>query len=123
MSLAKGKRHPTIEQGVVIGSGAKILGNITIGANSRIGANSVVIKNVPEDSTAVGIPARVIKKGPDKSPYSHNKLPNIDTEMFRYMLKRIELLENALISGDKDIITKDEDLANVYQDFIKSLDK
>ncbi|MDD3467946.1 MAG: serine O-acetyltransferase [Campylobacterales bacterium] len=123
VSLAKGKRHPTIEQGVVIGSGAKILGNITIGANSRIGANSVVIKNVPEDSTAVGIPARVIKKGPDKSPYSHNKLPNIDTEMFRYMLKRIELLENALISGDKDIITKDEDLANVYQDFIKSLDK
>ncbi len=123
VNTAKGKRHPTIEHGVVIGSGAKILGNITIGANSKIGANSVVIKNVPEDSTAVGIPARVIRKGPDKNPYSHDKLPNIDTEMFIYLLKRMKLLENALVTGDKDIITKDEDLSRIYQDFIKSLEK
>jgi serine O-acetyltransferase len=123
VNLAKGKRHPTVERGVVIGSGAKILGNITIGANSKIGANSVVIKNVPEDSTAVGIPARVIRKGPDKSPYSHDKLPNIDTEMFIYLLKRLEVLENALVTGDKDIITKDKDLSHIYEDFIKSLEK
>jgi len=123
VNLAKGKRHPTIEHGVVIGSGAKILGNITIGANSKIGANSVVIKNVPADSTAVGIPARVIKKGPDKSPYSHDKLPNIDTEMFIYLLKRLEVLENAFTTGDKDIITKDKDLSHIYEDFIKSLEK
>jgi serine O-acetyltransferase len=123
VNLARGKRHPTIEDGVVIGSGAKILGNITIGANSKIGANSVVIKNVPADSTAVGIPARVIKKGPDKSPYSHDKLPNIDTEMFIYLLKRLEVLENAFTTGDKDIITKDKDLSHIYEDFIKSLEK
>jgi len=123
VNLAKGKRHPTIEHGVVIGSGAKILGNITIGANAKIGANSVVIKNVPADSTAVGIPARVIKKGPDKNPYSHDKLPNIDTEMFTYLLKRLEVLENAFTTGDKDIITKDKDLSHLYEDFIKSLEK
>lgn len=123
VSLTKGKRHPTIENGVVIGSGAKVLGNITVGANSKIGANSVVIKNVPPDSTAVGIPARVIKKGPDKSPYSHDKLPNIDTEMFKYLLKRLEVLENALITGDKDIIAKDQNLSALYEDFIKSLEK
>jgi len=123
VSTTKGKRHPTVENGVVIGSGAKVLGNITIGANSKIGANSVVIKNVPPDSTAVGIPARVIKKGPDKSPYSHDKLPNIDTEMFIYLLKRMEVLENALITGDKDIVAKDKNLSNLYEDFIKSLEK
>ncbi len=123
VNLAKGKRHPTIENGAVIGSGAKILGNITIGANAKIGANSVVIKNVPSDSTAVGIPARVIKKGPDKNPYSHDKLPNIDTEMFIYLLKRLEVLENAFTTGDKDIITKDKDLSRIYGDFIKSLEK
>jgi len=123
VNLAKGKRHPTIEKGVVIGSGAKVLGNITVGENSKVGANSVVIKNVPPDSTAVGIPARVIKKGPDKSPYSHDKLPNIDTEMFKYLLKRLEVLENALLTGDKDIIAKDKDLSQTYGDFIKSLEK
>jgi serine O-acetyltransferase len=123
VNLSKGKRHPTIENGVVIGSGAKILGNITVGENSKIGANSVVIKNVPADSTAVGIPARVIKKGPDKNPYSHDKLPNIDTEMFIYLLKRLELIENALVTGDKDIITKDKDLTQLYGDFLKSLEK
>jgi len=123
VNLAKGKRHPTIEERVVIGSGAKVLGNITIGANSKIGANSVVIKNVPADSTAVGIPARVIKKGPDKNPYSHDKLPNIDTEMFIYLLKRLEVLENAFTTGDKDIIAKDKDLSQRYEDFLKSLEK
>lgn len=123
VNLAKGKRHPTIERGVVIGSGAKVLGNITIGENSKIGANSVVVKNVPADSTAVGIPARVIKKGPDKSQFSHDKLPNIDTEMFIYLLKRLEVLENAFTTGDKDIITKDKDLSQRYEDFLRSLEK
>jgi serine O-acetyltransferase len=55
-----GKRHPTIEDGVVAGSGAKILGNITVGKNCRIGAGSVVLRNVPEDSTVVGVPGHII---------------------------------------------------------------
>jgi serine O-acetyltransferase len=54
------KRHPTLQDGVVVGAGAKILGNITIGAHSRIGANSVVIKDVPGNSTATGIPAKIV---------------------------------------------------------------
>ena len=55
-----GKRHPTIEDGVVIGGGAKILGNITVGKNCRIGAGSVVLRNVPDDSTVVGVPGHII---------------------------------------------------------------
>ena len=61
-ALASIKRHPTIRKDVVIGAGAKILGNIEVGAGSRIGANSVVIESVPPGSTVVGIPARVISK-------------------------------------------------------------
>ena len=57
----KGKRHPTVGDNVVIGAGAKILGNISIGSNSKIGANSVVINDVPEGATVVGIPGRVVK--------------------------------------------------------------
>lgn len=56
------KRHPTIEDDVILGAGSKILGNITVGQNARIGANSVVLNNVPANSTAAGIPARVITK-------------------------------------------------------------
>jgi serine O-acetyltransferase len=55
-----GKRHPTIEDNVVVGGGAKILGNITVGKNSRIGAGSVVLRNVPPDSTVVGVPGHII---------------------------------------------------------------
>jgi serine O-acetyltransferase len=55
-----GKRHPTIEDGVVVGDGAKILGNITVGKNCRIGAGSVVLRNVPADSTVVGVPGHII---------------------------------------------------------------
>ena len=59
-SWNKGKRHPTLEQGVVIGAGAKVLGPITVGANARIGSNAVVVKDVPAGATAVGIPARIL---------------------------------------------------------------
>ena len=59
------KRHPTLEDGAMIGSGAQVLGNITIGKNARIGSNSVVTNDVPDGCTAIGIPARVICKGKD----------------------------------------------------------
>lgn len=58
----KGKRHPTIHDGVVIGAGAKVLGNISIGQNSRIGAGSVVVQNVPPESTVVGIPGKIVTR-------------------------------------------------------------
>ena len=57
----KGKRHPTIGNNVIIGCGAKVLGNITIGDNAKIGANAVVLSDIPANATAVGIPAKVVK--------------------------------------------------------------
>ncbi len=70
-SLKKGKRHPTIKDEAIIGAGAKILGPITIGKQSRVGANAVVTRNVANFTTVMGIPARVIKKGDNKNftPY------------------------------------------------------
>jgi serine O-acetyltransferase len=60
-SWNKGKRHPTLANGVVIGAGAKILGPITVGAGAKIGSNAVVVKDVPPGATAIGIPARIIE--------------------------------------------------------------
>jgi serine O-acetyltransferase len=65
-SWNKGKRHPTLEAGVVIGAGAKVLGPITIGAGAKIGSNAVVVKDVPANATAVGIPARILEEEKSK---------------------------------------------------------
>src|SRR5688572_30954497 len=74
-SLDKGKRHPTLEDRVVVGAGAKILGPITVGAGSRIGANAVVVKPVPPDSVVVGVPGQVVKRGRTSSP---SEMPDLD---------------------------------------------
>jgi serine O-acetyltransferase len=66
-SWQKGKRHPTLEAGVIIGAGAKVLGPITLGAGAKIGSNAVVVKDVPTGATAVGIPARILETEKDKS--------------------------------------------------------
>jgi serine O-acetyltransferase len=121
VSLVAGKRHPTIKSGVVIGAGAKVLGNITIGANSKIGANSVVVREVPDNSTAIGIPAHVIQKGRDKDPFSHNKLPDINKEMFEYLLRRIAVLEHYMVQDNKEILEQDLQLENIYESFIKAM--
>lgn len=122
VSLNKGKRHPTVGNNVVIGGGAKVLGNITIGDHSKIGANSVVVKDVPSDSTAIGVPARIIRRGRDKSPFSHNKLPDITKEMFEYLIKRVQILEDAVISGNKEVLSKeDKELEKIYQAFIDAM--
>jgi len=122
VSLEKGfKRHPTIKSGVVIGAGAKVLGNITVGKNSKIGANSVVIKDVPDESTAIGIPAKVIEKGRDKNPLSHNKLPDIDKELFDYLIKKVAILEHILMKDNREIVEKDLELDNIYETFLKSV--
>ena len=120
VSLNPGKRHPTIEDDVTIGAGAKILGNITIGKGSKIGANSVVVKDVPPYSTVVGIPGKVIKRK-DYSPLAHNKLPDIEKELFEYLMDRIKILEEAVINEDKDIIEKDEELEKKYREYIEAL--
>ena len=117
-SLNKVKRHPTIEDGVVIGAGAKILGNIRVGANAKIGANSVVIKDVPPECTAVGIPARVIVKGRAQGANALNKLPDIDRVLFEYLFKRLQILEtNAECAHSKEL----EELNELYANFLESL--
>jgi len=127
VNLDKGvKRHPTILNGAVIGAGAKVLGDITIGHNSRIGSNSVVVKDVPDESTAVGIPARVITKGRDKSQMAHNKIPDINKELFGYLFKRIKILEDAMQTCDKttcnkDIHNQDMELDKIYELYLKSI--
>jgi serine O-acetyltransferase len=70
-SWNKGKRHPTLMPGVVVGAGAKILGPITIGANARVGSNAVVVKDVPDNATAVGIPARILDSAAEKQRQQH----------------------------------------------------
>ena len=120
VSLNPGKRHPTIENDVTVGAGAKILGNITIGKESRIGANSVVVKDVPPYSTVVGIPGKVIKRK-DFSPLSHNKLPDIEKELFEYLMDRIKILEEAVTNENKDIIEKDEEVEKKYRDYLEAL--
>ncbi len=121
VSLTHGKRHPTIKKGAVIGAGAKVLGNITIGEYAKIGANSVVVKEVPDCSTAIGIPAHVIEKGRCKDPFMHNMLPDINKEMFEYMLKRVAVLEHILVEDNKDLLTQDLELEHIYESFIKSM--
>ncbi len=121
VSLTHGKRHPTIKQGVVIGAGAKILGNIEIGEHAKIGANSVVVKPVPECSTAIGIPAHVIEKGRCKDPFMHNMLPDINKEMFEYLLKRVAVLEHVLVKDNKEVLEQDLELEHIYESFIKSM--
>jgi serine O-acetyltransferase len=97
-SLDKGKRHPTIGNGVVIGSNAVVLGPILIGDNARIGSGAVVIRPVPSDSTAVGVPARVVR-GPHVEPepstvLQHAQLPDPVAEAWRALDQRIRALEN-----------------------------
>jgi serine O-acetyltransferase len=123
VSLNQGKRHPTIKRGVVIGAGAKVLGNIEIGANAKIGANSVVVRPVPECSTAIGIPAHNIEKGRCKDPFMHNMLPDINKEMFEYLLKRVAVLEHLMMQRDdaKELVEKDLELEQIYKSFIESM--
>lgn len=122
VSLERGvKRHPTIGNKSVIGSGAKVLGDIRIGENCRIGSNSVVVKSIPDDSTAVGIPARIIEKGRDKNPMAHNKIPDINKELFIYMFKRIKILEEAILKNHGDAKIKDDELEMIYHSYLESV--
>ena len=90
-----GKRHPTLGNNVVVGGGAKILGNITIGGNSYIGANAVVIKNVPPKSTVVGIPGRITKQEGRKIDMAldHMHVSDPVMENISKLLGRIRTLE------------------------------
>ena len=89
-----GKRHPTLANNVVVGAGAKVLGAIEVGANTRIGAGSVVVRNVEADCTVVGIPGRVIhQSGVRINPLAHSALPDTEANVIRNLMERIDQLE------------------------------
>jgi serine O-acetyltransferase len=89
-----GKRHPTLGENVVLGGGAKVLGNIQIGNDVRIGAGSVVLRDVPSNCTVVGIPGRVIyRSGVKVDPLEHGNLPDSEAAVIRTLVDRIESLE------------------------------
>lgn len=89
----RGKRHPTLGNNVLVGVGAKVLGNIVIGDNSRIGAGAVVVKDVPPNCTVVGIPGRVvIRDGRRVDPLDHGDLPDLVQEALAAMRRDINAL-------------------------------
>ena len=95
----RGKRHPTIGDHVVVGTGAKVLGNITVGASSMIGANAVVIRDVPEHSTVVGVPGRIAKIKDRSFPgmkLDHTHLPDPLIERLENLQHEIDVLEQHL---------------------------
>ena len=101
-----GKRHPTLQKNVVVGAGAKVLGAIKIGSNTRIGAGSVVVKNVEKNSTVVGIPGRVVhQSGVKINPLAHSALPDAEGSVIKNLMDRIDHLENHII-GLQDLIEK-----------------
>lgn len=96
-----GKRHPTIEDGVSIGTGAKVLGGFTVGANSKIGANAVVLRDVPANSTVVGVPGRLVVQNGRRTNERASDLdwidmPDPEQQDVERLLQRIEELEQRL---------------------------
>jgi serine O-acetyltransferase len=90
----KGKRHPTLGNHVVVGTGAKVLGNITLGNNVKIGAGSVVVKPVPDNSTVVGVPGRVVRSRNERGDQlEHGKLPDPEGQAIDELMRRVEELE------------------------------
>ena len=101
-----GKRHPTLQENVVVGAGAKVLGAIQIGSNTRIGAGSVVVKNVEKNCTVVGIPGRVVhQSGVKINPLAHSALPDAEGSVIKNLMDRIDHLENHII-GLQELIDR-----------------
>ena len=99
-----GKRHPTLQENVVVGAGAKVLGAIQVGSNTRIGAGSVVVKNVERNCTVVGIPGRVVhQSGVKINPLAHSALPDAEGNVIKNLMDRIDHLESEIL-GLKDIL-------------------
>lgn len=105
----KGKRHPTIGDNVVIGNGARILGSFTVGANSRIGAGAVVLREVPPDSTVVGNPGRIVRmNGKSVDALDHVHLPDPVANMFEALRKELQELGQRVeqLEGENAMLRK-----------------
>ncbi len=121
VSLEKGKRHPTLGEGVVVGAGAKILGAIEIGKGSRIGANAVVVKPVPSNSVVVGIPGQVVRRMEEMAvgipDLQHDRLPDTLGEALRQVMARLERLEEKMHIHKNGKIKTDDDGYWIGSDF------
>jgi serine O-acetyltransferase len=102
----KGKRHPTLGNCVVVGTGAKVLGDIRIGDNVKIGAGSVVVKPVPDHCTVVGIPGRVVRTRGENGVLEHGKLPDPEGQAIEDLSQRVSELEAMVrqLAGDREMI-------------------
>jgi len=122
-SLTKGKRHPTLGDRVVVGAGAKVLGNITIGEDTRIGANAVVVKSMPANSVVIGVPGQVVKRSHphhagDAPDLNHTAMPDVVGVTLKQLLERVDLLEARLDGhGEKPHIHAPVDDTWDEQDF------
>ena len=110
-SWKQGKRHPTLEDKVVIGAGAKILGPITIGSGAKIGSNAVVVKDIPKNATAVGIPARLVDDKAQKtssfSPYAVGKDEDDPmVQSIQELIKKINAQEGKIVRLEKVITSQ-----------------
>ena len=106
-----GKRHPTVEEGVVIGAGAKVLGDVTVGANARVGAGSVVVRDVPAGATVVGIPGRVVTRDGvriEAASLDHGDLPDPIREALDELARRLKLDEERFVK-ERTILQDIED--------------
>ena len=99
--MNKGKRHPTIGDRVVVGAGAKVLGAITVGEDTRVGANAVVVKSVPPNTVVVGVPGQNVARShphqsSDAPDLNHSSLPDVVGVSLIQLLERVERLETRL---------------------------
>ena len=124
-STEKTKRHPTVERGVIVGAGAKVMGNITIGEYSKMGTGAVVLKDVPSQSTCVGVPGRIVRRRgvrPEKVDLDHGKLPDPVADALRVIEKHLQdtdkrfeiLYEKHGICLTEDIRDEQEDLEDLF---------
>ena len=102
VSLKKEKRHPTIGNNVIIGAGAKVLGPFKVGDRVRIGANSVVLHEVPDDATVVGVPGRITGDSKRQDMFNHTELPDPVANAFNCITSRIVEMEKEIQTIKKD---------------------
>ncbi|MGK7882432.1 MAG: serine O-acetyltransferase [Crocosphaera sp.] len=118
-----GKRHPTLGKNVVVGAGAKVLGNLNIGNNVRIGAGSVVLRDVPSDCTVVGIPGRIVyQSGVKVNPLEHGNLPDSEAKVIRLLLDKIEALEKQVEALQEDKLKERELVVSGVSNFATNSD-
>ena len=119
-STEKTKRHPTVERGVIVGAGAKVMGNITIGEYSKIGTGAVVLKDVPPESTCVGVPGRIVKcKGVSykEVDLDHGKLPDPVADAIRTLEKHLKENDQQIkILFDKNEICLTDDIRDEQEE-------